>query len=258
MTELAAAVVQDPPRPLAPLAGPGDRDGSDLFALGRAASAAARAAHGRAVVYARARQLLGTGAWRGPRDAADAYLEEEDLAALGGLPAVVAAGVRTLICVRAELATEAAAHPELRVLLRVPFRADEPEPERLARLQTISAFSRRGSGRSPIDGVIPTPVGEPLGLDSLRFVALCRLHAGAPHVILDFARLGHRLAQMCLGFGADELFGPIVAERALRLGDNASNPAMTRKEAATLVRGAGLAPHERIAGGALVPWEQAP
>ena len=45
---------------------------------------------------------------------------------------------------------------------------------------------------------------------------------------------------MALGFGADELFAPIVSERALRLGDNARNPAMTRKEAAILIRGAGL------------------
>ena len=45
---------------------------------------------------------------------------------------------------------------------------------------------------------------------------------------------------MSLGFGADELFGPILPERALRLGANAHNPVMTRKEAATLLRGAGL------------------
>ena len=50
---------------------------------------------------------------------------------------------------------------------------------------------------------------------------------------------------MAFGFGADELFAPIVAERALRLGDNANNPALTRKEAATLIRGAGLIPCER-------------
>ena len=45
---------------------------------------------------------------------------------------------------------------------------------------------------------------------------------------------------------AGELFAPIVSERALRLGDNARNPAMTRKEAAILIRGAGLTPCERF------------
>ena len=56
---------------------------------------------------------------------------------------------------------------------------------------------------------------------------------------------------MAFGFGADELFAPIVAERALRLGANANNPALTRKEAATLIRGAGLTPCERLADGSL-------
>ena len=44
-----------------------------------------------------------------------------------------------------------------------------------------------------------------------------------------------------------KLRAPIVSERALRLGDNARNPAMTRKEAAILIRGAGLTPCERLA-----------
>jgi hypothetical protein len=232
---------------------PGDHpDGDDLFTLGRAAAAAAREAHGPVAVYARARQLLATGAWRGPRDAADAYVEDHDLPALGGLAAARAAGVRTLITANPALALEAAGDGELRVLLRLPFDAGESDEARRARLRAAAALA------PAFDGVIPTPQGEPLGLDTLRFLAQCRLHAGAPHVIVDFARLGHRLSQMCLGFGADELLGPIVAERALRLGDNASNPAMTRKEAATLIRGAGLVPHERVTGGALVPAEQEP
>jgi aminodeoxyfutalosine synthase len=102
-----------------------------------------------------------------------------------------------------------------------------------------------------IDGIVPTPLDEPHGLDTLTFVARCRLTLDVPHIIVDFPRFGLRLAQMCLGFGADELLGPIVAERALRLGNNAKNPAMTRKEAATLIRGAGLVPHERLSSGVL-------
>jgi hypothetical protein len=215
----------------------------DLFALGRAAAAAAREATGGRVVFARSRQLLATGAWRGPRDAADACVEEEDLAALGGLAAARLAGARTIVASSPALAREAAG---LRCLLRLPFRAGEPEADRRARLDAIRGL--------PIDGLVPTPAGEPLGLDTLRFVALCRLEGGTPHVVADFARLGHRLAQMCLGFGADELLGPIVSERALRLGDNAGNPAMTRKEAAVLIRGAGLLPYERGAGGVVAEY----
>ncbi|HEY7377030.1 MAG TPA: hypothetical protein VIF57_33025, partial [Polyangia bacterium] len=67
----------------------------------------------------------------------------------------------------------------------------------------------------------------------------------------DVAALGPRLAQMCFAFGADELRAPIVAERALRLGANAGNPALTRKEAVTLIRGAGLAAAERLADGVI-------
>jgi hypothetical protein len=220
---------------------------ADLFALGRAAATAARIASGGRGVFARARQLTATGAWRGPRDAADAYVEAEDLAALGGAGAAASAGARTLI---ATFGAGRAEDPgDLRYLLRLPYRAGEPDSAREARLAAAARLNR-------VDGVLPTPEGEPLGLDTLHFVAQCRLRLGVPHVVVDFARLGHRLAQMCLAFGADELFGPIVAERALRLGDNSGNPAATRREAATLIRGAGLVPHERLAGDVLVPCEE--
>ncbi len=100
---------------------------------------------------------------------------------------------------------------------------------------------------------MPTPVGEPYGLDTLRCFALCRLALprGAATCSPTSTTLGPRLAQMAFGFGADELLAPIVAERALRLGANANNPALTRKEAATLIRGAGLIPCERLADGSL-------
>jgi cyclic dehypoxanthinyl futalosine synthase len=80
----------------------------------------------------------------------------------------------------------------------------------------------------------------------LQLIATLRLERPEiPHVVLDVAALGPRLAQMALGFGGDELWAPIVSERALRLGGNAHNPSMTRKEAAILIRGAGLVPCER-------------
>jgi hypothetical protein len=217
---------------------------ADLFALGRAAAPAARAITGGRGVFARTRQLLGSGAWRGPRDAADAYVEDQDLPALGGMQAAAAAGARTLVTT-----VPPADSAGMRVILRLPYRSGEPDAAREARLAAVARLSG-------IDGVLPTPEGEPLGLDTLHFVALCRLRLAVPHLVVDFARLGHRLAQMCLAFGADELFGPIVAERALRLGDNSGNPAATRREAATLIRGAGLVPHERGGGGVLSPCEE--
>jgi 2-iminoacetate synthase ThiH len=60
---------------------------------------------------------------------------------------------------------------------------------------------------------------------------------------------GHKLGQLCLSFGADEILGSIVAERALRLGARASSNEITRDEAALLVRASGLVPCERLPDG---------
>jgi hypothetical protein len=227
----------------APAAAPDE----DLFSLGRRAAAAREALHGRRGTFTRSRRLLATGAWRGPRDAPLPYVEAADLAALGGWPAARAAGATALVAPAGDVAALRAAHADgARLLARLPFRSGEAEAERVERLRALAATGL------PLWAVVPTPEGEPYGLDTLRVTALCRLHLPeAPHVVAEVETLGPRLAQMCLGFGADELFAPIVGERALRLGDNANNPALTRKEAVTLLRGAGLAPAERMAQDAL-------
>jgi hypothetical protein len=126
--------------------------------------------------------------------------------------------------------------PDSDGIVAFPFRLGESDAERLARLAEI------GAAATPPGGIMPAPV----------CFALCRLALPrVPHVLADVTTLGPRLAQMAFGFGADEIFAPIVAERALRLGANANNPALTRKEAATLIRGAGLVPCERMADGTL-------
>ena len=131
-------------------------------------------------------------------------------------------------------------------IVAFPFRLGETDVERLARLAEIAAAP------TPPFGIMPAPVGEPFGLDTLRCFALCRLALPrVPHVLADVTTLGPRLAQMAFGFGADEINAPIVAERALRVGANANNPAQTRNEAVTLIRGAGLTPCERMADGSL-------
>jgi hypothetical protein len=218
----------------------------DLFALGRQASAARDAQLGRRGTFVRARQLLASGGWRGPRDAAESIVDEVDLAAAGGLPALRTAGINLLVAPAGSPDARTAAEAGLRILLRVPYRLGEDDRERLERLAAIdeAAFD--------VWGLMPSPVGEPYGLDTLRFFALCRLALPrVAHLLADVGALGQRLAQMAFGFGADELFAPIVAERALRLGANAHNPALTRKEAATLIRGAGLAPCERFGDGTI-------
>jgi hypothetical protein len=182
--------------------------------------------------------LLATGAWRGPRDATVSYVEAADLAALGGWPAARDAGATTLVGADVSALKQAAG---ARLVARVPFRGGEGEATRVARLRALA-----GAGL-PLWGVIPTPEGEPYGLDTVRFTALCRIElSAAAHVVAEVETLGPRLAQMCFGFGADELFAQIMSERALRLGDNANNPVLTRKEAVTLIRGAGLVAAERL------------
>jgi hypothetical protein len=131
-------------------------------------------------------------------------------------------------------------------IVRFPFQNGESDAERLEKLAAIAAATPAPWG------IMPAPVGEPFGLDTLRCFALCRLALPrVAHLLADVTTLGPRLAQMAFGFGADELHAPIVAERALRIGANANNPALTRKEAATLIRGAGLIPCERLADGTL-------
>jgi hypothetical protein len=217
----------------------------DLFSLGRRANAARDAALGRRGTFARARRLLPTGAWRGPRDATVSYVEAADLAALGGWAAAREAGATVLVGADVAALKDAAA-AGARVVARVPFRSREVEAERADRLRALAGAAL------PLWGVVPTPDGEPYGLDTLRFTALCRLELpGVAHVVADVEALGPRLAQMCLGFGADELLAQVMSERALRLGDNANTTVLTRKEVVTLIRGAGLVPAERLAGDVL-------
>jgi hypothetical protein len=213
----------------------------DLFALGRRAAAARDAALGRRGSFVRARRLLATGAWRGPRDATASYVEVTDLPAVGGWATARAAGANVVVGADVEALREAAAGGA-RVVARVPFSSGEADAVRVARLRALAGVGL------PLWGVIPTPEGEPYGLDTVRFTALCRLELpAAAHVVADVETLGPRLAQMCLGFGADELHAQIMSERALRLGDNANDTVLLRKEAVTLIKGAGLAPAERLA-----------
>jgi hypothetical protein len=220
----------------------------DLFSLGRAAQAAARDAIGGRGVFGCWRRLLPTGLWQGPASAASAFVEEADLAALGGLSAACAAGANTFIATSLPMLIEATRRG-MRGLLRLSLTPDESVQQQEQRLAALADQVREGL---VLDGVVPTPEEECMGIPALLFVARCRLTlAGVPHVLVDLDRLGPKLGQLALGFGADELCGPIVVERALRLGENAGSRAITRAEAAQLLRGAGLRAFERVAGGAL-------
>jgi hypothetical protein len=220
---------------------------SDLFVLGRAAQAAARAASNGRGIFGCWRRLSPTG-WQGPASAASAFVEECDLVGLGGIATVAAAGANTIVATSISTLIETAGHG-LRGLLRLSLMPDESVQQQETRLAALAGEVRAGL---LLDGVVPTPADDGMGLATVTFVAHCRLALpGVAHVIADLNCLGPKLGQLALGFGADELCGPIVAERPLRLGDHAASRALTRVEAAQLLRGAGLRACERVAGGAL-------
>src|SRR6185437_14503081 len=163
----------------------------DLFALGRRAAAARDERLGPRGSFVRARQLLANGSWRGPRDAAESYLDDADLAAIGGLSAAAAAGVDLLVAGAFSAEVQAAAEAGIRVLLRLPYRVGESDGERTSRLTVVGGIGWN------VWGVMPAPAGEPYGLDTLRFYALCRLALPkVPHLLADVGALGPRLAQM--------------------------------------------------------------
>jgi hypothetical protein len=82
-----------------------------------------------------------------------------------------------------------------------------------------------GDGSAPPSGdagviVLPREGQDLAGLDLLREVAVARITAprGA-RVRVDWARCGLELAQVALGFGADELVGFIATKRGLPIAD---------------------------------------
>ncbi len=229
---------QDPQEP--------DDPGLDLFDVGREALAAARAAFAGRAFFVSARRLQQDGSWIGPREATLALVEEAALANLGGLAGARELGANALLCGLAGTLAGDAVGLGMRCLVRAPFAAGESVDQRRARIDKLGELVRRVPG---IDGVLPVPEGEAQGLDTLQFFAACRVACPAMHLLVDLERYGHKLGQLCLSFGADEILGSITSQRTLRLGANASSNALTRDEAALLLRASGFAPCERLPEG---------
>jgi len=217
----------------------------DFFASGRDALAATKMAFSGQAFFASVRRLQPDGTWSGPPAAVCALVAETALAKIGGLVAAKQQGASSVLCDSAAVAQQAEALG-MRAFLRAPFTAGEPDGDRQVRLAALSAILERVPAPG---GVVPVPLGEAQGLDTLQFFASCRAKFPQVHVIADVELLGTKLGQLCLSFGADELWGAISAQRALRLGEHASSHALTRDEAALLVRAAGFVPCERLPEG---------
>ncbi len=217
----------------------------DFFTAGRAALAATKTAFSGQAFFVSVRRLQPDGSWSGPPAAVCALVDETALAKLGGLAAAKQQGASSVLCDAAAVAQQAEGLG-MRVFLRAPFTAGEPDQDRSLRLAGLAAMFER---MPAMGGVVPIPLGEAQGLDTLQFFASCRARFPRAHVIADVECLGTKLGQLCLSFGADELWGAISAQRALRLGEHASSHALTRDEAALLVRAAGFVACERLPEG---------
>jgi hypothetical protein len=219
---------------------------SNLFDMGRDAMATARAAFAGRAFFVSARRLQADGSWLGPPEATLALVEENTLAGLGGLAAARKLGANAVLYSLEGAYVREAVDLGMRCLIRVPYSSGESPEVRRARLDQLGELVLRTPG---IDGVLPLPVGEAQGLDTLQFFAACRVACPALHVIVDLEPLGNKLGQLCLSFGADEILGPIVGQRALRLGAHASSNALTRDEAALLLRASAFTPCQRLPEG---------
>jgi hypothetical protein len=218
----------------------------DIYSAGRVALAKAHALFGGRAFFSSTRWLQQDGSWSGPQDAVCWLADEEAVSALGGFPAAEQAGANAILCnLDGALAGQAVASG-LRCLVRVPFAEGESADERRDLLERMRDLTSRMSG---IDGVMPMPSAEPQGLHTLAFFAECRQALGQGHLVVDLERFGHKLGQLCLSFGADEILGPILLQRGLRLGERASSHELTRDEAVLLLRAAGFSPCERLPDG---------
>jgi hypothetical protein len=142
--------------------------------------------------------------------------------------------------------------------VEVPYTSGGGRDARLAALRALESAEGRESAEgssasssasassiASIQGVVPIPIGEPQGLDTLAFFAACRLACPSVHIVADLDLLGLKLGQLCLAFGADAITGSIVRRRELRLGARAGSTELTSDEAAELLRAAGFQPGER-------------
>lgn len=94
----------------------------------------------------------------------------------------------------------------------------------------------------------PERVGEHVGLDRLRTVAVSRLMLdNIAHIKAYWVMMGVKMAQTALHFGANDLDGTIVEEKIGHMAGADSAQAMTIHELETMIRASGFVPVRRDA-----------
>lgn len=187
--------------------------------------------------------------------------------------AIAAAGLAPLLDARR---TRAVTEPETALLRSVDLLAlgafaDCVRSEEVGLEVFIHAGERpAGSQRGVPSVLLPLEGRELTGLELLREVAVARVTGTRGlRIGVDWGRCGLELAQVALGFGANELVGPVANKRGLPFADgellgvgkkSRLEPAAVakEKEIACLVRRAGRTPvfaGPRAAGTAEIPEE---
>jgi hypothetical protein len=129
------------------------------------------------------------------------------------------------------------------------IRAEEAGPE--VAIHTGDSESERAEAGPPTGLRLPQPGQELTGLELLREVAIARVTSEPGAVIgVDWTACGLELAQVALGFGANELHGRIANKRGLPFaeGELAGVGKKSRLEPAALAKEKEIAGFVRLAG----------
>jgi hypothetical protein len=176
--------------------------------------------------------------------------------------AIDAAGLGAVLAARREAASMDAHLARIRAadLLALGALADRVRAEEMgAEVRIFQGAPPSGDEGAPPSGdegapgviVLPRDGEELTGLDLLREVAVARITGprGA-HVRVDWTRCGLELAQVALGFGADELAGFIATKRGLPIADGelAGGGKKSKRELAQVVKRKELASYVERGG----------
>jgi hypothetical protein len=174
--------------------------------------------------------------------------------------AIDAAGLAPVLAARRDAAAMDEHLPRLRAadLLALGALADRVRVEEVGAEVRIYSDAPPGAAGAPPSGgstaaviVLPREGEELTGLDLLREVAICRITAPrGSRVRVDWARCGLELAQVALGFGADELLGVISTKRGLPIaeGELAGGGKKSKRELAQIVKRRELASYVERGG----------
>lgn len=86
------------------------------------------------------------------------------------------------------------------------------------------------------------------GIDNLKSIAVSRLMLdNFPHIKAYWISMGPKVAQITLGFGADDLDGTVRDERVFHMAGASTENALTKRQLVKLIKDAGRIPIERDA-----------